>query len=315
MTLSVLDLAMIVLPAAAYLDQYKKILKSGDTGTFNPATCGVLLVCNIIRVFFWLARRFDTVLLYQSFVMIVAQFLLLELCVRVQHRRRRQSFHIKSLKDYTSAFWAWPHFSQYVAFCAALAGGLWLLHLMFGSSSAYADLVGAVALGIEATVPMPQAWNNYKRKSTFGLSWIVIMSWFGGDLFKIGYYIASGAPAQFTMCGFVQFSVDVIICYQVRIFPTVLAIAHDLEEDEVFGIVIDDLLPSPPLPPVGPPTTMKAVRAPGSPLALVALAAEGGSGSVVTPAELATWASDLSPNGVVATREPRPSAHGHPLAV
>ncbi|KAJ3358633.1 PQ-loop repeat-containing protein 1 [Allomyces javanicus] len=271
MTLSVLDLAMIVLPAAAYLDQYKKILKSGDTGTFNPATCGVLLVCNIIRVFFWLARRFDTVLLYQSFVMIVAQFLLLELCVRVQHRRRRPSFQIKSMKDYSSA--------------------------------------------IEATVPMPQAWNNYKRKSTFGLSWIVIMSWFGGDLFKIGYYIASGAPAQFTMCGFVQFSVDVIICYQVRIFPTVLAIAHDLEEDDVFGIVIDDLLPSPPLPPVGPPMTMKAVRAPGSPLALVALAAEGGSGSVVTPAELASWASDLPPNGVVATRELRASPHGHPLAV
>ncbi|KAI9223698.1 hypothetical protein BC828DRAFT_332464, partial [Blastocladiella britannica] len=214
---------MIILPAAAYIDQYRTIAAAKDTGTFNHATCGVLLVCNTLRVFYWLAAQFSVVLLVQSLVMIVAQLALLELCVRIMGKRpwnapsptSTPAGVVPGKTAYWKAFWAWPTFDQYLMFLGGLVGGLAVLHLLVGDSPVYEGLLGALALGAEATVPMPQAINNYRKQSTFGLSFLVIFSWFGGDLFKIFYYIETAAPLPFLLCGVVQFSVDVVICYQI----------------------------------------------------------------------------------------------------
>ncbi|ORZ39076.1 hypothetical protein BCR44DRAFT_230623, partial [Catenaria anguillulae PL171] len=180
-SIGIVDLAMIWLPAAAYFDQARTIAANKDVGNFNPAVCGVLIVCNLFRVFYWLNARFSTVLLYQSLVMITAQLLLLKLCVSVTSKRQPSTVVYKSVSEYMSSFWTWPRFRHYAVFLATLVTTLAFLHSVIGKSSAYGDFLAAIALGIEASVPMPQAYANWRRKSTYGLSFVVLLSWFGGD--------------------------------------------------------------------------------------------------------------------------------------
>lgn len=41
--------------------------------------------------------------------------------------------------------------------------------------SLYVELLGFLALGIEATLGVPQAWRNYKNKSTKGLRFVIMI--------------------------------------------------------------------------------------------------------------------------------------------
>lgn len=65
-----------------YLDQYVTILRTKTSQGFSHAICLVLLIANITRLFYWLAERFDTALLIQSILMIVAQIGLLKICLK-----------------------------------------------------------------------------------------------------------------------------------------------------------------------------------------------------------------------------------------
>ena len=87
----------------------------------------------------------------------------------------------KAVLEYMSAFWIWPRFRYYALFLGTLVTTLMSLHFFIGHSSTYGNFLAAIALGIEASVPMPQAYANWRRKSTYGLSFVVLLSWFGGD--------------------------------------------------------------------------------------------------------------------------------------
>jgi hypothetical protein len=70
-------------------------------------------------------------------------------------------------------------------------------------------------MSIEATLGLPQLISNYKTKSIEGLSLMMIGSWFVGDFFKTLYYVIEHQPFQFTMCGAVQLTVDILIILQI----------------------------------------------------------------------------------------------------
>jgi hypothetical protein len=122
------------------------------------------------------------------------------------------------------AFWRWPDFESYLivylgfAFaCALLAGAA---HPM----PAWAvEAVGALALGIEALLPLPQALRNYARRSTAGLSRGLIFAWTAGDTFKIAYAAIKGEPLAFLLCGAFQLLVDLVILAQIAGARAVLA--------------------------------------------------------------------------------------------
>ncbi|RIA87279.1 hypothetical protein C1645_684407, partial [Glomus cerebriforme] len=65
-------------------------------------------------------------------------------------------------------------------------------------------------LGIESTVPMPQALQNFKINPPM----ILFKTWFFGDAFKTFYYTYTEASLQFILCGIVQLLVDSIIMVQ-----------------------------------------------------------------------------------------------------
>ncbi|OCF40946.1 hypothetical protein I317_05224 [Kwoniella heveanensis CBS 569] len=74
-------IGMAVGPPLIYADQAYSIVKKKDSSGFSHDVCGVLLVANIVRVFFWLGNRFETPLLVQSLLLILSQLLLLAICL------------------------------------------------------------------------------------------------------------------------------------------------------------------------------------------------------------------------------------------
>ena len=53
----------------------------------------------------------------------------------------------------------------------------------------YGQMVGMASLTIESFLGFPQLFANYQKRSTKGLSYMMIMTWFVGDFFKTIYYV------------------------------------------------------------------------------------------------------------------------------
>ncbi|CAL8375184.1 unnamed protein product [Arctogadus glacialis] len=74
--------------ALPYLPQYQEIQRSNDTTGFSTRVCLVLLLANILRIFFWVGKQFELPLLLQSVVMISTMFCMLRLCCHVHNSNR-----------------------------------------------------------------------------------------------------------------------------------------------------------------------------------------------------------------------------------
>ncbi|OZJ03496.1 hypothetical protein BZG36_04015 [Bifiguratus adelaidae] len=281
-----LQLAMVVGPVVGYVDQYFIMRRTRTSEGFNIATCGaryISLVCNtslysIVRIFFWLGKRFDTTLLFQSIVMIAVQFVLLEAVIRHRptgyqplqvptspirhhhtfsdtssaHSQESDASSIDFTPEYpptskrtwrtwASRFWAWNAFSDYLLFLGLFTAAFALLYLLLGGYNWFVELLGFISLGIEATVPMPQWWMNFRRKDVDGFSILILGSWFLGDSFKFFYFIYTHSPLQFILCGAIQLSVDVGIVVQFFLYSRSLRRRLGLKVDDL-PYIEDDLV-------------------------------------------------------------------------
>lgn len=128
-------------------------------------------------------------------------------------------------------FWTWPNLSSYLFFLAALIVLLTVLQIILGRLSAYVWLLGMFALGLEATLPVPQAMTNYSRKSLGGFRLSVLLGWSFGDAFKTVYFFVQSSPIQFVISALFALSVDIIICVQLYLYRE--QTAKDWEEMRV----------------------------------------------------------------------------------
>jgi len=209
---------MIFAPVSGYIIQYKKFQKRESCEGFNMLVCFILLVANILRCFFWFGKQFDIVLLLQSLVMIVAQLILLEMCVRL--RPSTLSLRQKKFSDFKwGEFWDWDDFSSYIVFLLCLVASLTLLTFTLQRwQSPFTEFIGFLSLAVEAILGIPQLYTNQRRRSTTGLSFELIATWFAGDTFKTFYFVRTEAPLQFVFCGIFQLLVDLAIFYQIFSF-------------------------------------------------------------------------------------------------
>ena len=79
----------------------------------------------------------------------------------------------------------------------------------------YTELVGSMALFVEAVLALPQVYKNWKSGTTEGLSWVLLGTFLLGDSFKTFYFVYKGQPMQFVLCGAFQLFVDFVLCFQV----------------------------------------------------------------------------------------------------
>ncbi|KAG8248741.1 PQ-loop repeat-containing protein 1 [Homalodisca vitripennis] len=112
-------------------------------------------------------------------------------------------------------FWQWTDFTSYIEFLLSLTLLCSLVTFVLQDSSVYIEALGFLALLTEAMLAIPQLLQNFRNKSTEGMSVLMVVMWMMGDCFKTTYFVLRDAPAQFWLCGCLQIAIDVFILGQV----------------------------------------------------------------------------------------------------
>lgn len=248
--------AMIGGGVLPYVPQYRQIVRTQDPDGFSLLVCLALLIANTLRIFFWFSKRYELPLLIQSVVMNITMFLMIHLCVKVRRnnnimRARERVFSdqavtsvdgvspvdkrtsesrpqtsdnlVKSQKHYISDFdsryfWAWTDFQSYLDFMLVVwAIGAAVTYILLPVTW-FMEIIGFLAVFTEAMLGAPQFLRNYKNKSTHGMSFLMVIMWTIGDVYKTTYFLLRKAPMQFWICGMLQVSLDLAILFQVYIF-------------------------------------------------------------------------------------------------
>ncbi|PPQ65884.1 hypothetical protein CVT24_011215 [Panaeolus cyanescens] len=220
---------MAVGPPLVYADQAISIVKKKDATGFSRDVCAILLIANITRCFFWIGDHFETALLVQSLLMILAQLALLYICILYRSRLSPEALGGSSRPF---SFWQWPTYTQYIEFLAGLILCETILILIFGRSELFVGALGFIALGLESTLPIPQLISNYRQRSLYGFRMSTLIGWFGGDSFKTVYFFLQKSPLQFKVCAIFQLSIDVAIVLQRFIYGNAPPSSALLDEDD-----------------------------------------------------------------------------------
>ncbi|KAE8211162.1 hypothetical protein CF327_g5060 [Tilletia walkeri] len=115
-------------------------------------------------------------------------------------------------------FWTWPDLLTYGYWLIGYTALLGVYVLLLGRFPFFNGMLGFYALGLEALLPLPQMLSNYRAQSLAGLSPVLVAAWVGGDMAKTAYFIWQKSPSQFLVCGLIQLTIDLTICYQAWIY-------------------------------------------------------------------------------------------------
>uniref|UniRef100_A0A8C1XT47 Si:dkey-246g23.2 n=1 Tax=Cyprinus carpio TaxID=7962 RepID=A0A8C1XT47_CYPCA len=155
--------------AVPYVPQYQEIQRTNNTEGFSTRVCLVLLVANILRIFFWIGKQFELPLLLQSVVMILTMLAMLHLCCSIQSSNRvsTKQHHITDLD--LRYFWSWSSFEDYLMFCFAFTLLCAFVTFLFLDWVLFVEALGSLAVMFEAMLGLPQVLQNYNNRSTRGM--------------------------------------------------------------------------------------------------------------------------------------------------
>lgn len=237
---------IVTSPVTSYADQIWSISKKRSAAGFSMDIPLIMLVASILkyvfgaandmhllttpqRLFYWLGARYDFPLLIQAAIMVGVQCLLLHVTllyrppVGAQHSLSQPFADSKSSNVIASRpfdFWQWRSRKPYWQFLAYFTITLAALQILIGSSALYILIQGYVALGVEATLPIPQILENQRNQSCKGFRLTVLVNWLIGDAFKLTYFFLSegGIPWAFKLCGLFQAACDCYLGVQYAMF-------------------------------------------------------------------------------------------------
>ncbi|KAM6926323.1 solute carrier family 66 member 2 [Lycodopsis pacificus] len=204
--------------ALPYVPQYQDIQRSSNSEGFSTRVCLVLLIANILRIFFWIGKQFELTLLLQSVVMILTMFAMLHLCCTVQNTNRVSTKQHRLSDLDIRYFWKWSAFEDYLLFCFGFTVLCAVVTLLLLDSVMFVEALGSLAVMFEAMLGLPQLLQNFHNCSTKGMSVKMVLLWTAGDVFKTAYFVVNESPSQFWVCGSVQIIIDVVILLQVLLY-------------------------------------------------------------------------------------------------
>jgi len=94
------DLMMIFIPSIGYIFQAIKFKQTKSSKGFSKTLCLLLLLANILRIFFWLGKPFSITLLYQSIVVIISQIYLIHVYLQFQDKSKRNLSPEKTMLEH-----------------------------------------------------------------------------------------------------------------------------------------------------------------------------------------------------------------------
>ncbi|XP_051927836.1 solute carrier family 66 member 2 isoform X2 [Hippocampus zosterae] len=207
--------AMMFGGVVPYIPQYWDIRRTQNAEGFSTYVCMVLLVANILRILFRFGRYFETLLLWQSIIMIATMLAMLKLCTNVRVNAELNTKRRSFLDFDWKYFWSWSRFLDYVQCVVAFTLTAAYVTYVLLDSAVFVETLGFLAVFSEAMLGTPQLYCNYQNKSTEGMSVKMVLMWTSGDTFKTGYFLLTQAPVQFWTCGMLQVLVDFAILFQV----------------------------------------------------------------------------------------------------
>ncbi|XP_061631060.1 solute carrier family 66 member 2 isoform X3 [Phyllopteryx taeniolatus] len=218
---------MVIGGALPYVPQYQEIQRSSNTDGFSTRVCLVLLIANILRIFFWIGKQFELTLLLQSVVMILAMFAMLHLCCTIQNTNRVSTKQHRLSDLDLHYFWKWNAFEDYLLFCFGLSVLCAVVTVLLLDSAMFVEMLGSLAVAFESMLGLPQLLQNFHNRSTKGMSLKMVLLWMAGDVFKTSYFVMNQSPSQFRLCGCVQILIDVVILLQVLFYSQERSIKRD----------------------------------------------------------------------------------------
>jgi len=220
---------LITSPITSYADQIYSIHRTRTSSGFSLDIPLIMLLASILKIFYWIGARYDLSLFTQAIVMIFMQCLLLQ--VALTHRPPLQIQHTpfttaaarigSLLEERPYQFWQWRSAKPYWHFLLYFTGMLLVLQVLVGEVSGYSDLLGYIALTIEATLPLPQIFANQSRRCCKGFRLSVLANWLIGDAFKMVFFFTKGqgeVPWAFKLCGIFQACCDLYLGFQYYMF-------------------------------------------------------------------------------------------------
>ncbi|XP_032943081.1 solute carrier family 66 member 2 isoform X3 [Rhinolophus ferrumequinum] len=176
--------AMVFGGVVPYIPQYRDIRRTQNAEGFSTYVCLVLLVANILRILFWFGRHFESPLLWQSIVMILAMLVMLKLCTEVRvanelNVKRRlfadkdEEIKVAPRRSYLDFdphhFWHWSSFADYVQCVLAFTGVAGYVTYLSIDSALFVETLGFLAVLTEAMLGVPQLYRNQRHQSTEGM--------------------------------------------------------------------------------------------------------------------------------------------------
>ena len=208
----IIDFCFVIFPTLGYIHQYIKIYKLKNSEGFSKFISFVLIIAYNIRIFFWIGDRFETSIILQAVLGFIMQIILLQLCVKYD-----KTTNSKLNLNYFSynLFWNWPFFMDYIYFISFITIFLSLISNLIGyDNKSYMFILGLFSGVIEAMLDIPQIIELYKTKNPKTISYLLVFSWLGGDIFKFSYYAYKNAPFQFIGCALFQLCTDIFVVFQ-----------------------------------------------------------------------------------------------------
>ena len=207
------DIGFIVFPLVGYVHQFIKINRLKSSEGFSKLVSFILIFAFDIRIFFWIGDRFEFAVLLNAIFGLIMQLILLHACVKYTSGNKN-----KSNSDYFAfkEFWNWPYFMDYFYFVSVFTITLSLISNIIGyNNQPYVNFLGAITAIIEAFLGVPQMVEIYRNKNVGTISYLLVASWFCGDIFKLLYYLNSNSPLQLILCDLFQLMVDSTIIFEI----------------------------------------------------------------------------------------------------
>ncbi len=221
------DILMVFVPSIGYFFQAMKFKQTKSSKGFAKFLCLLLLLANILRIFFWMGKRFTLTLLFQAIVVVISQIYLIHVYLEFQED---QPFYNKerTINDYLTNWketlnpkkiWNWVDEVEYYKFIIFLFFIFSVMCSLAGfKNTKFFEVIGTISVSCETFIEIPQILENYKTKNTQNLSGAMVLMWFLGDLFKTTYNLMYKSPIQMIIGGIIMNCEDIVLSSQVLIY-------------------------------------------------------------------------------------------------
>ena len=220
------DLLIIVIPSIGYIFQAKKFQQTKSSKGFAKSLCLLLLIANILRVFFWFGKQFLLPLLFQAIIVIISQIYLIHVYLKYQEDLSLKTK--KNINEYLTDWketlnpkliWNWNDEIEYYKFIIFFIFILSIICSFVGTKNIqFYEILGILSVSCETFIELPQIKENCINKNTRNLSGSMVFMWFIGDLYKTTYNFIYKSPIQMIIGGIIMNCEDIILNSQVIIY-------------------------------------------------------------------------------------------------